>query len=210
MHASFAAAAAPSILRRSDNSTHDADTIFSSSAASSAPHSPLRIEHVDVALVAVTAQLGAIACPALLRASPIFSSCHDAPLHRWWSSPLKGCPPSLPSGRLGHNAIVLTHITRLPKAAVFVSGRLGLRGFHPCLDLPDNRQSAALPTCTSSRSFASSDSTTPPGISYYDPPRICPLHLSEFGPSRLSYFRVFGARAYIYILGFWVKHIYNL
>ena len=148
-----------------DNSTHAADTIFSSSAASSAPHSPLRIEHVDVALVAVTAQLGARVCPALLRASPIFSSCHDAPLHRWWSSPLKGCPPSLPGGRLGHNAIVLAHITRLPKAAVFVSGRLGLRGFHPCLDLPDNRQSAALPTCTSSRSFASSDSTTPPGIS---------------------------------------------
>ena len=150
-----------------DNSTHAADTIFSSSAASSAPHSPLRIEHVDVALVAVTAQLGARVCPALLRASPIFSSCHDAPLHRWWSSPLKGCPPSLPSGRLGHNAIVLAHITRLPKAAVFVSGRLGLRGFHPCLDLPGNRQSAALPTCTSSRSFASSDSTTPPGISLH-------------------------------------------
>jgi len=42
-----------------DNSTHAADTIFSSSAASSAPHSPLRIKHVDVALVAVTAQLGA-------------------------------------------------------------------------------------------------------------------------------------------------------
>jgi hypothetical protein len=148
-----------------DNSTHAADTIFSSSAASSASHSPLRTEHVDVALVAVTAQLGARVCPALLRASPIFSSCHDAALQRWWSSPLKGCPPSLPSGRLGHNAIVLAHITRLPKAAVFVSGRLGLRGFHPCLDLPGNRQSAALPTCTSSRSFASGDSTTPPGIS---------------------------------------------
>ena len=84
---------------------------------------------------AVTAQLRARVCPALMHASPIFSGCHDAPLQRWWSSPLKGCPPSLPSGRLGHNAIVLAHITRLPKAAVFVSGQLGLRGFHPCLDL---------------------------------------------------------------------------
>ena len=188
-----------------DNSTHAADPIFSSSTASSAQHSPLRIKLVDMVVVSGAEQLRARLSRALARETDLFRLPRRA-LQRWWSSPLKGCPPSLPSGRT-----LSATPESLPTSQRSKSGRVHqwpawTARLPPVPWSPRHHRSAALPTCMSSRSFASSVSTMPQGILL--PPAASARCISANLVQPDSAILGFWGHEHIYILGFGVMIIY--
>ena len=174
-----------------DNSTHAADPIFSSSTASSAQHSPLRIKLVDMVGRQRSRAAQSPLVPRSCKGDRSFPTATTRPSTVVVVS-LEGVPAE-PAERPHalRNSRVLTHITTLQK--------------RPCSSV------ASLDCAASTRALVSSAPSKCCLAHVHELPliclerlndatrhfitssRICTLHLREFGTTRLSYFRVLGS-----------------